>query len=111
MERAKLKVSSGSSNDGTAGLAADDSFKATREGIERFAQIIFASQQKQREFWLGRGALSCEDLETRLGGMKPCMHGSDAHSCIAYPLFAMTCTLQNSLSPSSPNSMPIPEFL
>src|SRR3981189_2850949 len=32
-------------------------------------------------------------------------------SFIAYPLFAMTCTLQNSLSPSSPNSMPIPEFL
>jgi hypothetical protein len=32
-------------------------------------------------------------------------------SFIAYPLFAMTCTLQNSLSPSSLNSMPIPEFL
>jgi len=29
----------------------------------------------------------------------------------AYRLFAMTCTLQNSLSPSSLNSMPIPEFL
>jgi hypothetical protein len=30
---------------------------------------------------------------------------------IAYRLLAMTCTLQNSLSPSSLNSMPIPEFL
>jgi hypothetical protein len=29
----------------------------------------------------------------------------------AYRLFAMTCILQNSLSPSSLNSMPIPEFL
>src|SRR5882757_6714568 len=32
-------------------------------------------------------------------------------SLFSYPLFAMTCTLQNSLSPSSLNSIPIPEFL
>ena len=80
VQRNCLIAVSGSSNDGTAGLAADDSFKATREEIERFARIIFASQEKQREFWLGRGALPREDLEARLGGVKPCMHGSDAHA-------------------------------
>lgn len=75
-----LVAVSRSSNDGTAGLAADDSYKATREEIERFAHIIFSSQPKQRDFWLGRGILTQGELEAKKGGIKPCMHGSDAHT-------------------------------
>jgi hypothetical protein len=51
----------------------------------------------------------------RLLGVKAAQDSSHSCGCgtsfIAYRLFAMTCTLQNSLSPSSLNSMPIPEFL
>lgn len=75
-----LVAVSGSSNDGTAGLSADDSYNATREEIERFTHIIFASQTKQRDFWLGKGVLEKEALETKYGGLKPCLHGSDAHT-------------------------------
>ena len=75
-----LVAVSGSSNDGTAGLSSDDSYNATREEIERFSHIIFASQPKQREFWIGKGVLGNEALEAKYGGLKPCLHGSDAHT-------------------------------
>jgi hypothetical protein len=40
---------------------------------------MFSGRPGEREFWLGAG--SPEDRETvmRLGGLKPCVHGSDAH--------------------------------
>ncbi|WP_372983359.1 TrlF family AAA-like ATPase [Microbacterium sp.] len=69
------------SNDGTSGVqAAGGSLEATRQEIERFAHVIFAGAPKQREFWLGDGALSREELASKLDGPKPCLHGSDAHS-------------------------------
>jgi energy-coupling factor transporter ATP-binding protein EcfA2 len=70
----------GSSNDGTAGLQDETaSFAATRKEIEAFAHIIFTATPKNIEFWRGEGILSPEQLETKYGGMKPCLHGSDAH--------------------------------
>lgn len=66
--------------DGTAGLQADSSFATLRKEIERFAHIVFSSQAKQRDFWLGRGPVSVEKLQSDWGGRKPCLHGSDAHS-------------------------------
>ena len=47
--------------------------------IEKFAHVIFASSVAQREFWLGCKGLTKEQLEERYGGLKPCLHGSDAH--------------------------------
>jgi hypothetical protein len=41
--------------------------------------VIFASSPAQREFWLGRRSLTEEEVRQRYGGLKPCMHGSDAH--------------------------------
>lgn len=71
----------GSNNDGTAGLAQDDSFSVQRRAIERFAHIIFASTPSQREFWLGRSpAASRAVIEEKYGFLKPCLHGSDGHS-------------------------------
>jgi ABC-type lipoprotein export system ATPase subunit len=75
-----LVAVSGGSNDGTAGLSGDGSYQATRQEIERFAHIIFASQPKQRDFWLGRGLVTMQELEEKCGGLKPCLHGSDAHT-------------------------------
>lgn len=76
-ENILVAVSAGT-NDGTSGLqeAAD---ATTRREIEKFADIIFSSAPKQREFWLGQKAMSKDDLARIYGGCKPCLHGSDAH--------------------------------
>jgi hypothetical protein len=68
----------GGATDGTAGIreAADQTI---REEIEKFAHIIFASSSAQREFWLGERALTANQIRERYDGLKPCLHGSDAH--------------------------------
>lgn len=68
----------GGATDGTSGVreAAD---QTTRHEIEGFAHVIFASSPAQREFWLGQRDLAPDEMRTRYGGLKPCLHGSDAH--------------------------------
>jgi hypothetical protein len=68
----------GSETDGTSGVR--DAADATlRQEVEKFAHVIFASSPAQRDFWLGRRSLAEEVVRERYGGLKPCMHGSDAH--------------------------------
>lgn len=64
--------------DGTSGVkeAADATL---REEIEKAGHLMFASSAKQRDFWLGRGKVSVEELRVRYGGLKPCIWGCDAH--------------------------------
>jgi hypothetical protein len=68
----------GGATDGTSGVreAAD---QILRREIEGFAHVIFAGSNQQREFWLGQRDLSPDELRARYGGLKPCLHGSDAH--------------------------------
>jgi len=67
-------------HDGTSGLRdSTHSFNALRKSIEAFAHIIFSSSTSQRDFWLGRKSATIDDLESKWGGLKPCLHGSDAH--------------------------------
>ncbi len=68
----------GSKTDGTSGVreAGDTTL---RQEIESFAHVIFASSVAQREFWLGLRADSPAQITSRYGGLKPCLHGSDAH--------------------------------
>ncbi|WP_245475727.1 TrlF family AAA-like ATPase [Mesorhizobium sp. M7A.F.Ca.US.006.01.1.1] len=66
--------------DGTAGLQGDTSLATMRKEIEKAAHFIFGSSQKLRDFWLGLGAATLEQLILGWGGRKPCLHGSDAHS-------------------------------
>lgn len=68
----------GGANDGTSGVreAADQTL---RREIEGFAHVIFASSEAQREFWLGKRDLTPVEVRNRYGGLKPCLHGSDAH--------------------------------
>lgn len=67
--------------DGTSGVRDHGgSFEALRKSIEAFAHIIFSSSPSQIDFWLGRRGATVHDLESKWGGMKPCLHGSDAHS-------------------------------
>jgi hypothetical protein len=68
----------GSETDGTSGVR-EPANKTLREEVEKFAHVIFASSPGQREFWLGRGVLSEDVIKQRYGGLKPCLHGSDAH--------------------------------
>jgi ABC-type Mn2+/Zn2+ transport system ATPase subunit len=65
--------------DGLSGFRRDGAWMALRDEITRFSQILFSARPAERDFWLGQG--SEEDRETvkRLGGIKPCVHGSDAH--------------------------------
>lgn len=67
-----------SQGDGTSGFdrPAGDTL---RQEIEKFAHVIFAGSPGQREFWLGAGTVSVEQLRERYNGPKPCLHGCDAH--------------------------------
>lgn len=67
-------------DDGLSGFCNDGGWKALREEITRFSQILFSGRPGEREFWTGRR--KPEDIKTilNLGGPKPCVHGSDAHS-------------------------------
>ena len=68
-----------SSNDGTSSLQKDSSLAALRLKIERMAHIMFAPNPRDRLFWLGQSKLSPEEIRTTYGGLKLCLHGSDAH--------------------------------
>jgi energy-coupling factor transporter ATP-binding protein EcfA2 len=76
-ENSLVAVSAG--NDGLSGIRRDGAWAALRDEITRFSQVLFSGRPGEREFWLGLG--SAEDQETvrRLGGARPCLHGSDAH--------------------------------
>ncbi|MBG6190509.1 energy-coupling factor transporter ATP-binding protein EcfA2 [Arthrobacter sp. CAN_A212] len=78
IQKNALIAVAGSNKDGTAGLQ-EASLATVRKELERFAHIIFASQESQRNFWLGNGAVSIDELSAEWGGPKPCLHGSDAH--------------------------------
>lgn len=70
----------GGEYDGTSGLRTpDNAFTALRQNIERIAHIIFSANPKQTEYWSGKRADGEDVLNLRYGGMKVCLHGSDAH--------------------------------
>jgi hypothetical protein len=70
----------GGEYDGTSGLrTVDSAFTAVRQNIERIAHIIFSANPQQAEYWSGKRADGEDVLNLRYGGMKVCLHGSDAH--------------------------------
>ncbi len=66
--------------DGLSGFLTGGGWAAMREEITRLSNIIFSGRSGEINFWLGRGQAE-EKIETmlKLGGPKPCIHGSDAH--------------------------------
>lgn len=74
-----LIAAAASSNDGTSGLQNDASLTRLRREIESAAHIIFSGKPSDRAFWLGKGALDRHTLQAEYNGVKPCLHGSDAH--------------------------------
>ena len=79
MQKNALIAIAAGSGDGTSGLQRDDSLAALRQKLERSAHVIFSSNPNDRDFWLGNGAVSVEELTKTYHGRKPCLHGSDAH--------------------------------
>lgn len=77
--RSNVILAISGNEDGTSGLQSDASLGSLRIEIERNARIIFSSNEKTREFWLGKGPATIDQLTERWGGPKPCIHGSDAH--------------------------------
>jgi len=70
----------GSSKDGSAQLQDDSGLSALRKKIERASAIVFSSREGDRNFWLGKSkAASADKISSEYGGLKPCLHGSDAH--------------------------------
>ena len=91
----------GGLSDGTSGLQEDSSFAAFRQEVERFADVIFASSPKQRDFWLGKTpAADRKTIEEKYKALKPCMHGSDAHrvESVGAPAEKRYCWLKGDLA-------------
>ncbi len=95
-----VAVASGE-RDGTSGLRdTDNSFAAVRINIESFAHIIFSGNPKQAAFYSGNGPATLEDLNNKWGGVKPCLHGSDAHehAKVGKPAMNRFCWLKGALT-------------
>ena len=77
--RANSLVAVAAGDDGLSGFQQDGAWAAYRQEITRFSQMIFSGRPGERDFWIGRR--DPDDLVAlqRLGGFKPCVHGSDAH--------------------------------
>lgn len=73
-----IVIVSNSSRDGTSGIA-HSSLAATRQEIYRFAKCIFSSNPNDKEYFLGKGTDSVEEVKRKYGELKACVHGSDAH--------------------------------
>jgi len=76
-----LVAVSNSNIDGASGIQ-HSSLASTREGIYRFADFIFSSNPKDREYFLAQGTDNEETITRKYGGLKACIHGSDAHDLI-----------------------------
>jgi hypothetical protein len=69
---------SNSSRDGASGIRYSG-LAATREEIYYCADLIFSGNPKDREYFLGYGVDSIEEIIRKYGNLKPCVTGSDAH--------------------------------
>ena len=66
------------SGDGNSGLQ-EGALQATREEIYRFSNSILSSNANDRRYFLGQGVDAPDEVVRKYGGLKPCIHGSDAH--------------------------------
>jgi len=82
-------VASNKSNDGVSGLRnhsdyfIGDNFsqlEGTRRAIYQFTDAIFSSNINDRNYFLGKGPDDKKEVLRKCKSLKPCFHGSDAHS-------------------------------
>ena len=66
--------------DGISGLPLDD-FGATRDELLKWSNFVFSGNPKDREHYLGlKPGIPKEEIIHQYRSLKPCIHGSDAHS-------------------------------
>lgn len=70
---------SNSSRDGNSGIQ-HSSLAATRQEIYRMSHIIFSANDKDVQYFLGKGVDDEKTIKKHYGSLKPCVIGSDAHS-------------------------------
>lgn len=70
---------SNNSQDGNSGVQ-HSSLAATREEIYRLSNFIFSSNPNDVDYFLGENSDDKEEVKRKYGSLKPCIHGSDAHS-------------------------------
>lgn len=81
-------VVSNKSSDGVSGLREHSDYfvgdisqlEATRRSIYQLSDMIFSSRAKDIEYFLGEGVDSRDVVIKKLGSLKPCIHGCDAHT-------------------------------
>ncbi len=81
-------VVSNSSGDGVSGVVEHSAYfqgdisqmDATRGAIYQFADMIFSAKASDIKYFLGNAADDCNTVIRKCGSLKPCIHGSDAHS-------------------------------
>ena len=78
--RANSLIAVSAGEDGLSGFRRDGAWTAHRDEITRFSKIIFSGRPGERDFWLGTGSDLDRETLRNLGGPKPCVHGSDAHT-------------------------------
>jgi hypothetical protein len=72
-----LAVSGG--NDGLAGVRKDSGFRAYHDELVRNTELVFSSQTTDRDYFLGLGPDSPDEVLRRFDGLRPCVWGCDAH--------------------------------
>ena len=96
-----LLAISAHSNDGFSGLPREGSFEAMREELKAQPHVIFSANPADRDFFLGqKPGFDRDFIETTYGGLKPCLHGSDAHKleAVLNPVDKRYCWIRAELS-------------
>lgn len=79
---------SNSSQDGASGITASISVNlndgsqltSIRQAVYRISDFIFSSNENDINYFLGRGVDDEKTVKEKCGSLKPCLHGSDAHT-------------------------------
>ena len=81
-------VVANSSTDGVSGVRGRKDYcerntsqlEALTRSIYDFSDMIFSSKKSDRNFFLGEGNFDADTITKKCGSLKPCIHGSDAHT-------------------------------
>ena len=77
VENCLIGVANG--KDGISGLP-KSGFSAVRDEILRKSSFIFSGNPADRDYYIGmKEGVSVQEIKKMYGGLKPCIHGSDAH--------------------------------
>lgn len=88
LRKETIIVISNSDNDGVSGLKTHSDFfteegsqlDATRTQLYRLADMIFSPRNADVLYFLGKKADKPDEIIRRIRSLKPCIHGSDAHT-------------------------------